>query len=187
MDAHSEETRYLLQRIRLGDAEALCDLFARHRPRLRAMVRVRLDARLQGRIDPSDVLQEAYLDAAARLDAYLASAHLPPFLWLRLIVGERLLKLHRYHLGTQRRDAGREVSLSQQPAASSAALAAHLADDQTSPSQAALKAERAGRLQQALDALHPDDREILALRQPPRPPRCSASRRRPRPNATSVR
>ena len=46
-----------------------------------------------------------------RLDEYSREPKYPLFLWLRLVVGERLLKLHRHHLGTQMRDAGLEVSL----------------------------------------------------------------------------
>jgi RNA polymerase sigma-70 factor (ECF subfamily) len=85
---------------------------------------------------------------------------------LRLVVGERLMKLHRHHLGTQMRDAGREVSLYRGalPAASSAALAAQLLGRYTSPTQAAERAERALRLQEALNTLEPMDREILSLR-----------------------
>jgi RNA polymerase sigma-70 factor (ECF subfamily) len=82
------------------------------------------------------------------------------------VVGERLLKLHRHHLGTQLRDAGREVSLYRGalPAASSAALAAQLLGKHTSPTQAVLRAERILRLQEALNSLDPIDREVLALR-----------------------
>jgi RNA polymerase sigma-70 factor (ECF subfamily) len=83
-----------------------------------------------------------------------------------LVVGERLLKLHRHHLGTQMRDAGLEVSLYRGalPAASSAALAAQLMGKHTSPTQAAVRAERMMRLQEALNSLNPIDREVLALR-----------------------
>ena len=88
-----------------GDRQALTDLFQRHRDRLRRMVALRLDARLQGRVDASDVLQDAFLDAAARLDSYLQGSELPAFLWLRLVVGERLSIYHRRHLGTKMRDA----------------------------------------------------------------------------------
>jgi RNA polymerase sigma-70 factor (ECF subfamily) len=82
------------------------------------------------------------------------------------VVGERLLKLHRHHLGTQMRDAGREISLFQGalPAASSAALAAQLLGKHTSPTQAVVRAERILRLQEALNNLDPLDREILSLR-----------------------
>jgi RNA polymerase sigma-70 factor (ECF subfamily) len=129
-------------------------------------VDLRLDARLQARIDTSDVIQEACVDAVTRLDEYTQKPAYPLFLWLRLIVGERLLKLHRHHLGTQMRDAGLEVSIYRGalPAASSAALAAQLLGKHTSPTQAAVRDERMMRLQEALNTLEPIDREILALR-----------------------
>ncbi|HKB04223.1 MAG TPA: sigma-70 family RNA polymerase sigma factor [Gemmataceae bacterium] len=160
------ESARLIDRLRAGDPAAIEDLFARHRDRLRRMVDMRLDRRLQGRIDASDVIQEAHLEVAERLADYLKDPKLPPFLWLRLVVGERLAKLHRAHLGAQLRDAGREVSLFREalPAASSAALAAHLLGKHTSPTQAAVRAERLIRLQEAINALDPIDREILSLR-----------------------
>jgi RNA polymerase sigma-70 factor, ECF subfamily len=166
MENNSAESVDLIQRARAGDREALSDLLARHRDRLRRMVEMRLDARLQARLDASDVVQEAYVEVAGRLEEYLRDPRLPLFLWLRLVVGERLMKLHRHHLGTQMRDAGREVSLYRGalPAASSAALAAQLLGKHTSPAQAAVRAERILRLQEALNALDPMDREVLSLR-----------------------
>ena len=145
---------------------ALNELIGRHRVRLRRMVELRLDRRLQARIDASDVIQEACVEVVTRLDEYLSAPSYPLFLWLRLIVGERLLKLHRHHLGTQMRDAGLEVSIYRGalPAASSAALAAQLLGKQTSPTQAAMRAERMIRVQEALNTLDPIDREVLSLR-----------------------
>jgi RNA polymerase sigma-70 factor (ECF subfamily) len=166
MDSNSAESVRLIRRARSGDAAALDELFARHRGRLRRMVEMRLDRRLQGRIDPSDVIQDAYVDATRKLDDYLRDPRLPLFLWLRLVVGERLMKLHRQHIGAQMRDAGREVSLYREalPTASSAALAAQLLGKYTSSTQAVVRAERLLRLQEALNALDPIDREILSLR-----------------------
>jgi RNA polymerase sigma-70 factor (ECF subfamily) len=145
---------------------ALSELLERHRDRLRRMVDLRLDWRLRGRLDPSDVLQEAYLDVARRLEDYLRDPKIPPFLWLRLTVGEWLTNLHRHHLGSMMRDAGREVSLYREPLpeASSAALASMLLGQHTSPTQAALRAERMLRVQEGLNSLDPVDREVLALR-----------------------
>src|SRR6516225_7775154 len=166
MDSGSADTARLLEQARAGDKAALNELFAQHRARLRRMVELRLDRRLQARIDASDVVQEAYVDAVTRLDEYLRDPRYPLFLWLRLLVGERLLKLHRHHLGTQMRDAGLEVSIYRGalPAASSAALAAQLLGKQTSPTQAVVRAERIMRLQEALNSLDPVDREIISLR-----------------------
>jgi RNA polymerase sigma-70 factor (ECF subfamily) len=162
----SSEDAELLRRLQEGDREALAVLFARYRGRLKRMVRLRLDRRLQGRLDPSDVLQEAYLDAARRADEYAADPALPFFLWLRLLTGQRLLALHRRHLGARMRDAGQEVSLYRGalPQASSAALAAQLLGKLTTPSQAAMKAELKLRVQHALNSMDALDREVLTLR-----------------------
>ncbi|MFO0891248.1 MAG: sigma-70 family RNA polymerase sigma factor [Isosphaeraceae bacterium] len=166
MADNSAETTRLLEQARAGDRAALNALFDRHRSRLRRMVELRLDRRVQARIDASDVIQEAYVEVVGRLKEYLGSPTYPLFLWLRLIVGERLLKLHRHHLGTQMRDAGLEVSLYRGalPEASSAALAAQLLGKYTSPTQAAVRAERMIRLQEALNTLEAIDREVLSLR-----------------------
>ena len=149
-----------------GDRQAWADLLNAHRPRLRRMVALRLDRRLQGRLDPSDVIQEAYLDATAGLAQYAARAEMPFFLWLRWLTGMRLATLHRKHLGCQVRDAAREVSLERgaMPGATSAVLAAQLLGRDTRPSVAAIRAERQRRLQEALNAMDPVDREVLVLR-----------------------
>jgi RNA polymerase sigma-70 factor (ECF subfamily) len=166
MDNTSGDSADLIARARAGDREAVNAILTQHRDRLHRMVEMRLDRRLQGRLDASDVIQDAYVEVTERLDEFLRDPKLPLFLWLRLVVGERLMRLHRHHLGTQMRDAGREVSLYRGalPAASSAALAAQLLGRHTSPTQAAVRAERILRLQEALNALEPIDREILSLR-----------------------
>jgi RNA polymerase sigma-70 factor (ECF subfamily) len=130
------------------------------------MVALRLDHRLQGRIDPSDVLQEAQLDILHRAAEYAADPRMPPFLWLRFLTGQRLLALHRHHLGTKKRDAGHEVAPHHGalPQATSMSLAEMLLGRLTSPTRAAQRAEVRARLKGALDALDPIDREILTLR-----------------------
>jgi RNA polymerase sigma-70 factor (ECF subfamily) len=156
----------LASRIRARDQQALGEFFARHSERLRRMVRLRLDRRLQGRIDPEDVLQEAFVDASRRLGKFAADPSLPPFLWLRFLTVQRLQTLHRLHLEVKCRDAGREVSLfnGSLPAADSRSLAAHLLGRMTTPSRAAIRAEIQIKIQDALNAMEPIDREILALR-----------------------
>src|ERR1700689_5096111 len=101
----------LMTRAAAGDQEALAQVFPQCRERLRQMVRLPLDRRLQGRLDPSDVLQEAYLDFARRLPDYARTPAMPFYLWLRFLTGQRLIDLHRHHLGAQMRNAGQEVSL----------------------------------------------------------------------------
>jgi RNA polymerase sigma-70 factor (ECF subfamily) len=156
----------LLRRAGAGDAAALGRLLDGYRKRLRRMVRLRLDPRLQGRIDPSDVLQETSLEATRRLAEYLRDPRLPFFLWLRFLTNQKLLELRRRHLGTQARDAAREISLYQEALvpASSACLAAQLLGKMTAPLQAAIRAEMKLRLQEALNGMDPLDREVLALR-----------------------
>jgi RNA polymerase sigma-70 factor (ECF subfamily) len=166
MSNEPSEVSDLLARVQAGDGSALAPLFARYRDRLRRMVRLRLDRRLQGRLDPSDVLQEAYLDVARHAADYAARPDTPVFLWLRLLTAQRLLALHRQHLGAQMRDAGQEVSLYRGalPMASSVSLAAHLLGRAMSASEAAGRAEMQVRLQTVLNGMDPLDREILALR-----------------------
>jgi RNA polymerase sigma-70 factor (ECF subfamily) len=146
--------------------EELAESFARHRDRLRRMVYLRLDRRLQARVDPSDVLQDAFLEASTRYGDYLQKPAMPLFLWLRFLVGQRLLLVHRQHLGVKARNAGRDVSLYQGalPEATSETLAAQLLGHLTSPSQAATRAELQLRLQAALNSMEAIDREVLALR-----------------------
>jgi RNA polymerase sigma-70 factor (ECF subfamily) len=155
----------LLRRAASGDGEAFGRLLQRDRDRLRRAVALRLDRRLAGRVDPSDVVQEAQLEAASRLNEYLKNPALPFFLWLRLLTMQRLLTFHRRHLGAQGRDAGREVPLDRGiPQASSAALAAQLLGQVTSPSSAAVRAETRARLHEALEQMDAADRAVLTLR-----------------------
>jgi len=166
MNDPPSETVHLLERLRAGDRRALADLFQRHRDRLWRMVELRMDPRLYGRIDASDVLRDAFLDLTKRLESYLSDPGLPVFLWLRLVVSDRLALVHRRHMGAQMRDASREVSLYRDPLprASSAALALMLLGRLPSPSNAAIRAEQVLQVQEAINSLDPLDREIVALR-----------------------
>jgi RNA polymerase sigma-70 factor (ECF subfamily) len=156
----------LLRRAKAGETAALGELFAHYRDRLRQLVRLRLDRRVAGRLDPSDVLQAAYLDVARRFPEYAAAPTVSFYVWLRALTGQRLIDLHRQHLGAQMRDAGREVSLYRGalPQASSASLAQQMLAGLTSPTQAAVRAEMQIRLQDALNSMDPIDREVVVLR-----------------------
>jgi len=164
-DDWSEVSR-LLSAAAQGDRDAFGKLLEQHRDRLRRMLDLRLDHRLQGRIDASDVIQETYLEASARLVEYLKNPTMPFFLWLRFLAGQKLVTLHRHHLGTHMRDAGRKVSLYRGwlPETSSAALAAQLLGHDPRPSEAAMRAEAKIRLEEALNSMDPVDREVLTLR-----------------------
>jgi RNA polymerase sigma-70 factor, ECF subfamily len=166
MTQDSSETWKMLHQAVMGDSSALSALLDGHRDRLRRMVALRMDQRLQGRIDASDVVQEAYLEVWTRLAEYLQAPTMPFFLWLRLLTAQRLVTLHRKHLGVQMRDPAMEISLLRDgwPGASSAALAAQLLGHDTHPSEAAIRAEMKLRLQESLNSMDPIDREVLALR-----------------------
>ncbi|MGO9464151.1 MAG: sigma-70 family RNA polymerase sigma factor [Isosphaeraceae bacterium] len=166
MTSNSDATNHLLEQAARGDPGAMGTLLTRHGNRLRRMVALRMDRRLKGRIDASDVIQEAYLEASARLAEYLRDPSMPFFLWLRYLAGQKLVTLHRHHLGVQMRAAGQEVALCRGPLpeASSAALAAQLMGHDTRPSEAAIRAELKLRVQHALNSMDPLDREVLALR-----------------------
>jgi RNA polymerase sigma-70 factor (ECF subfamily) len=166
MSDESTEVRELLQQIAGGDEAARDELFSRYRDRLKRMVRLRMSRRLQGRLDDSDVLQESLLEISRKLGDYLNNPDVPFFLWLRHMTGLKLAEIHRRHLGTQMRDADREVSLHRGPLpeANSMSLAAHLLGQLTSPSEAAVKAEMRIKLQEALNSMDAMDREIIALR-----------------------
>jgi len=163
---NSGETDRLLQSAAKGSSESWGALVDRHGERLRRMVAFRLDHRLHRRVDPSDVIQETYLEAWKHLADYMRQPRMPFFLWLRSIAGHKLQELHRRHLGTQMRAAGREVPIHRGtlPATTSAALAAQLLGHLTRPSEAAIRAEIKVRLQDAINSLDPIDREVLALR-----------------------
>ena len=166
MTDESGEVSDLLRRAATGDAEALRQLFSRYRDRLKRMVHLRLSRRLSGRVDDSDVVQEAYMDVCQKLPDYVREPGMPFFLWLRHLTGLKLAEVHRRHLGTQLRDADREVSLHRGglPEADSVSLAAQLLGKLTTPSQAAIKAEQRIYVQEALNSMDPIDREVLALK-----------------------
>ncbi len=165
-DRNQAETERLLALAATGDLTALAELFELYRGRLEQMVFLRLDRRLRGRLDPADVLQEAYLELTKRFPEYVADPPLPFYLWLRGLTGQKMVDQHRRHLGTKMRDVGMEVSLHQGewPHASSASLAEMLLGRLTPASRAAIRAETRLRVQEALNGMSPVDREILVLR-----------------------
>jgi RNA polymerase sigma-70 factor (ECF subfamily) len=157
----SPETQGLLQQARTGDRQAFEELFARHEAYLHRLVELRLDVRLRSRVDPSDVVQEAYLEAVSRLRGYLERPVLPFRLWLRQIACDRVLKARRHHLGAARRAISREVPL---PEKSSVVLARQLAAVAPAAGQALDHHELARRLHLAVAQLPAADREVVMMR-----------------------
>ncbi len=160
-DQHERER----ERLRAEGDQAVAELFSHYEDRLRKMVNYRLDRRLYGRVDAGDVLQEAYLEAARRVDDYLARPTVPFFVWLRQITGQILIDNHRRHLAKMR-NANQEVRIHRgaYPQASSLSLAAQLVGNLTSPSRVAMREELLDQVREALDGMDELDREVLALR-----------------------
>jgi RNA polymerase sigma-70 factor (ECF subfamily) len=158
------DTEELLNRAGVGDAGAREQLLERHRQRLVQMVAVRLDGRLKARLDPSDVVQEALMDANRALSDFLRERPLPFYVWLRQLTWQRLIKLHQHH------QAGKRQMTREQPPApalsddSALALAQRLLGSGASPSSHLLRKELRRRVQDALDRLGERDREVLVLR-----------------------
>jgi RNA polymerase sigma-70 factor (ECF subfamily) len=157
----SEQTRLLLERAQAGDRRAFERLFDRHRSYLLEVVASRLDPKMQARIDPSDVVQEAQLEAYRRLPDYLIRRPMPFRLWLRKTAQERLLMARRQHLRAEARSLRREVPL---PERSSLLLARPFLARGSTPSRQLNRHESARRVRQAVALLPVADQEILLLR-----------------------
>jgi len=155
-----------IARLREHGEQALADAISSHNDRLLRIIDLRLDPRLRGRVDAADVVQEVFLETRKRLPRFLRDASVPVFVWLRGVVLDTLVHVHRRHLGAKMRDAGREAPLHAGigPQATSVSLAGFLIGDLTSPSQAAMREELAARIEVTLDAMDEIDREVLVLR-----------------------
>jgi len=156
----------LLESAKAGDSGSLAMLFERHRGRLERIARLRLDRRLQRRVDAADVVRETYLAARKNFAAQFVPSNMSFFVWLRTELGEKLTDAHRLHLGSELRDTGTEISLHQgaSPQVTSVSLAEQLLGRLTNPSHAAMRVELKMRVQEAINSLDPQDRDMLALR-----------------------
>jgi RNA polymerase sigma-70 factor (ECF subfamily) len=154
-----EET--LCTRLLTGEPNAVAELFAHYRPRLRQMVRLRIGRELAARIDPSDVLQDAFVDALQKVRAYVSAPQVPPFVWLRRLTWDRLIKLQRTHVGTQKRNLERQVSL---PEETSVALVQQLFSPDTGPIDLLLRAELHDQMERSIAQLSDADREVILMR-----------------------
>ena len=161
------DTQQLLNAVRSGDASAHDALWERHRAAVHRLVEMRLDRGIQTRVDVSDVVQEAMVEAHRRLDGYLANAPLPFHLWLRRIAQDRMIDAHRRHRTAGRRSVDYEQPL---PCAdfshqSALDLAGQIRDHrELTPAAALLQRELDLRFRTALVRLDDADREIVEMR-----------------------
>ena len=156
----------LASKAKSGDLEALAALFHQYEDRLRRMVEIRMDPKLLGRIDPSDVLQEAYLDLVQRLPSFASrDEEMSMFVWMRLVTSEKLLQLRRQHVDAQKRSIGREVSIAANTSdQSSSCLTDHLYSHFSSAANKLILQEMRQVLMDTLDAMEEIDREIILIR-----------------------
>ncbi len=153
-----------LHRLRAADEQALGTVLDRFRERLTRVIRLRMDPRLNGRVDAEDVLQDTFFAAAQRLQ-HFAKNDASTFVWLRGIAMQTLVDVTRHHLHAAKRGVGAERKIAGPgPDATAAHLADQLFGAQTTPTRAAVRAEMIERLQLVLEELSETDREILVLR-----------------------
>jgi RNA polymerase sigma-70 factor (ECF subfamily) len=162
----AEKTQDLLADVRRGDPEAVNRLMQRHRDSLRRVVQLRLDQRIQRRIDVSDIVQDILVEANRRLQDYLANPVMPYHLWLRQIAQDRIIDAHRRHRASAKRSVDRERPLALPPAGdhSTVELAAQLAGHELTPGTAAAQEEMARLVEAAIAKLPDQDCEIIIMR-----------------------
>lgn len=155
----------LVERLRGGDEQALAELFSLYQDRLLRLIDVRLDRKTLARVDPVDVLQDAFLDASDRVGHFFSRPDSSIAVWLRLIVLQRIQLVVRHHLLTSKRDARKEVSFGGDNGSQSFGGVAHmLADSITSPSAVVSRSEAVSMVEQLLEEMSHKDREVLILR-----------------------
>lgn len=163
---HDPEVETALEAAAAGDREPFGRLLDKYRGRIRRMIQLRMDPRLAGRADASDIVQEAFLEAAERAVEFRRERDLPFVAWIRFLAGQKILQYERRHLGAQKRDVRRELRLGDRsvPGVTSAVFASALLHRGDSPSNVVARGEEHDRLERAFDDMPEVDREILALR-----------------------
>jgi RNA polymerase sigma-70 factor (ECF subfamily) len=148
-----------------GGQKALADLLAIHQEKLERIIAFRLAPVLRSRVDPADVLQEAYFEISRRIHEFIDGSPVSFFAWIRQKTIQTLIDIHRSHT-REKRDAHREMPLASAPYGhtTSISIARFLLDDITSPSQAAVREEEIQQLQSALESMNETDREVIAMR-----------------------
>ena len=160
------QTEKLIARARDGDTSAVNHLMDQHRDSLRQLIGMRLDHKIQKRVDVSDVVQDVLIEANRRLQRYMDEPIMPFHLWLRQIAKDRIIDAHRRHRVSSKRSVDRE----QQMVAprgfdqSSIQLASILGDSKLTPAAAAIQKEMASIVEDAIAQLEEKDYEIIIMR-----------------------
>jgi RNA polymerase sigma-70 factor (ECF subfamily) len=162
----NDQTETLLIAARAGDADAVNRLLEKHRGPVRRLVEMRLDRKVQQRVDVSDVVQDVMIEASGRLEKYLDDPVMAFHLWLRQIAWDRIIDTYRRHRVSAKRNMDREQPMSV-PAGSDQStmeLAVQLCDPGLTPAAAATQREIASKVEAVIELLSDQDREIILMR-----------------------
>jgi RNA polymerase sigma-70 factor (ECF subfamily) len=160
----SESPDDLIREAKQCGEPAFGRLLARYAPYLMLLARVEVGRRLQGKLDPADLVQDTFLEAHRHFTGFRGTTE-PEFAgWLRQILAGVLANTLRRYFGTKARDPRMEQDLRAGLDQSSCALAGQFASPGTSPSEAAAKREQAVLFADALARLPDDYREVIVLR-----------------------
>ena len=162
----NEKTQELIDVAKTGDASAAGRLLNRHRDALHRMVAMRLDRKIQQRLDASDIVQEVMIEANRRLQTYLSDPVMPFHLWLRQMAKDRIIDAHRRHRASHKRSVDREQGMVAAAALdrSTIEFVAQLCDPELTPAAAATMQELQRRFKEAIQNLDENDREIILMR-----------------------
>ncbi len=151
----------LLAQARLANGEGLGALLELYRDYLGVLAGARLGERLRGVVNPSDVVQQTFLEACRDFGQFEGTNSAQWRAWLRRILAHNLAAVVERHLRARKRDLRRQVSLDQ---GAGAGLGASLAGPGSSPSAAARRHEAAAVLTDRLARLPAPERRVLRLR-----------------------
>ena len=162
----SDQTEELLASAKTGDEDAINRLLEKHRVAVRRLVELRLDRKVQSRVDFSDVVQDVMIEASGRLDKYLDDPVMAFHLWLRQIAWDRIIDTYRRHRVSAKRNMDREQPMTAAvgPDQSTLDFAVQLHDPGITPAAAATQKEIASRVESGIELLGDQDREIIIMR-----------------------
>ncbi|MDB4664585.1 sigma-70 family RNA polymerase sigma factor [bacterium] len=161
-----DQTETLLDGARAGDTDAVNKLLEKHRRSVRRLVEMRLDRKVQQRVDVSDVVQDVMVEASGRLEKYLDDPVMAFHLWIRQIAWDRIIDTYRRHRVSAKRNMDREQPIAV-PAGSDHStmeLAVQLRDPALTPAAAATQREIVGKVEAVIELLNEQDREIILMR-----------------------
>ena len=161
-----DQTETLLDGARAGDSDAVNKLLEKHRRSVRRLVEMRLDRKVQQRVDVSDVVQDVMVEASGRLEKYLDDPVMAFHLWIRQIAWDRIIDTYRRHRVSAKRNMDREQPIAV-PAGSDQStmeLAVQLRDPALTPAAAATQREIASMVEAVIELLNEQDREIILMR-----------------------